>query len=403
MMTDKLTRLEILKELLSCVDNLSMWQYNSEMVLLNSNSPQKTFFDTIFAVSQCRQQALEHCRQNSHPVLLTNTIGMAWIALADNNSDGVLENIYVIGPVFTANTTEKSISQMAQHMQISVSLKLDFLEQMKTVPTVMISAFCRYGAMLYYCLTGQKMDAYDMLSLEESSFLTKEPRHSKEMHGTWTAEQMMLRIVEEGDENHQMLLSENQVHGQIGKIAEAPLRQCKNELIIWIALCARAAIRGGLEVETAFTISDYYIQSVEESSTTAEAYSYSGEMFDTLVRRVSQLKKNNYSRAVSACIDYVKMNLWDKIDPEAMAQKLGYTTYYLTTRFKKETGKTLNSYINEQKVEMAKLQLIGTEKSLTEISEDLHFSSQNYFGSVFKKFTGMTPGAYRESKGKNPT
>ena len=238
-----------------------------------------------------------------------------------------------------------------------------------------------------------------MLSLEESSFLTKEPRHSKEMHGTWTAEQMMLRIVEEGDENHQMLLSENQVHGQIGKIAEAPLRQCKNELIIWIALCARAAIRGGLEVETAFTISDYYIQSVEESSTTAEAYSYSGEMFDTLVRRVSQLKKNNYSRAVSACIDYVKMNLWDKIDPEAMAQKLGYTTYYLTTRFKKETGKTLNSYINEQKVEMAKLQLIGTEKSLTEISEDLHFSSQNYFGSVFKKFTGMTPGAYRESKG----
>ena len=194
-------------------------------------------------------------------------------------------------------------------------------------------------------------------------------------------------------------MQEQQVHGKVGTLAENSLRQSKNEIIVWIALCTRAAIRGGLEVETAFNFSDYYIQCVEGCQTVAEAYRYSSEMYDTFVHKVNRCKNLNYSQAVMACIDYVQFHVQEKIDLDVMAQHLGYTGYYLTNKFKKETGKSLNNFISEQKVERAKLLLTSTGKSLTDISDELNFTSLSYFGAVFKKLTGMSPSAYRLSKG----
>ena len=147
---DSQLRLDILRELLSCVDNLCAWRYDKEMILQSSNSKQAEFFDILFSISLCKQQALAHCTQNDTPILLTSTIGLTWIAAPEYEADELC-HVYVIGPVFTANASERSILQMAQDMDISASLRTSFLEQIKTVPIVMIPAFCRYGAMLHFC------------------------------------------------------------------------------------------------------------------------------------------------------------------------------------------------------------------------------------------------------------
>lgn len=397
-MMEKRLRLEILRELLSCVDNLCAWRYDKDMTLQSSNSRQAEFFDTLLSISLCKQQALEHCMQNDTPILLTSTIGLTWIAAPEYEADE-LYHVYVIGPVFTANASEKSILQMAQDMQISASLRTSFLEQIKMVPIVMISAFCRYGAMLHYCITGQKINAYDLLQAKGDGMVQRSGEPQSEKHGTWMTEQLLLQMVEEGNLNYQTVLREQQVHGKVGTMAESPLRQSKDEIIIWIALCTRAAIRGGLEVETAFNFSDYYIQCVEGCRTVAEAYRYSNEMYDTFVHKVNRCKNLNCSKAVLACIDYVQFHVQAKIDLDVMAQHLGYTAYYLTNKFKKETGTSLNNFINEQKVARAKLLLTTTDKSLTDISDELNFTSLSYFGAVFKKLTGTSPSAYRLSKG----
>lgn len=395
---DSQLRLDILRELLSCVDNLCAWRYDKEMILQSSNSKQAEFFDILFSVSLCKQQALAHCTQNDTPILLTSTIGLTWIAAPEYEADELC-HVYVIGPVFTANASERSILQMAQDMDISVSLRTSFLEQIKTVPIVMIPAFCRYGAMLHFCITGQKINAYDLLQAKSAGRVRRSGEPQPEKHGIWMTEQLLLRMVEEGNLNYQTVLQEQQVHGKVGTLAENSLRQSKNEIIVWIALCTRAAIRGGLEVETAFNFSDYYIQCVEGCQTVAEAYRYSSEMYDTFVHKVNRCKNLNYSQAVMACIDYVQFHVQEKIDLDVMAQHLGYTGYYLTNKFKKETGKSLNNFISEQKVERAKLLLTSTGKSLTDISDELNFTSLSYFGAVFKKLTGMSPSAYRLSKG----
>ena len=56
----------------------------------------------------------------------------------------------------------------------------------------------------------------------------------------------------------------------------------------------------------------------------------------------------------------------------------------------------MREFIMRCKLEEAKSLLTYTDKSLSEISSYLCFSSQAYFQNVFKKKFGVTPNEYRQ-------
>ena len=64
--------------------------------------------------------------------------------------------------------------------------------------------------------------------------------------------------------------------------------------------------------------------------------------------------------------------------------------------FKEQTGETLLNRFNRLKTEEAKRLLKNTDLSATEISLSLGFTEPKYFGAVFKKFTGVSPMAYKK-------
>jgi len=51
---------------------------------------------------------------------------------------------------------------------------------------------------------------------------------------------------------------------QMGKLSEDALRNLKYHLIITVALITRYCIEGGMEMETAYNLSDIYIQSIDK-------------------------------------------------------------------------------------------------------------------------------------------
>jgi len=69
---------------------------------------------------------------------------------------------------------------------------------------------------------------------------------------------------------------------------------------------------------------------------------------------------------------------------------------YVCTFFKNETGKTLNQYLTEYRMERAKELLADPQYKISEISSMVGYSDGNYFGKSFKKYTGLTPSEYRE-------
>ena len=58
----------------------------------------------------------------------------------------------------------------------------------------------------------------------------------------------------------------------------------------------------------------------------------------------------------------------------------------------------MQAKINEVRLQNAKRLLRSTGMSITEIAYAVGFSDSNYFSSVFKKHTGMTPGEYRSKQ-----
>lgn len=69
---------------------------------------------------------------------------------------------------------------------------------------------------------------------------------------------------------------------------------------------------------------------------------------------------------------------------------------YVCTFFKNETGRTLNQYLTEYRMERAKQLLVDLRYKITEISSMVGYSDGNYFGKSFKKYSGLSPSEYRE-------
>ena len=64
---------------------------------------------------------------------------------------------------------------------------------------------------------------------------------------------------------------------------------------------------------------------------------------------------------------------------------MGYTEYYLTHKFKEETGLSVTDYIKFAKIERAKVLLKSTDQTVQDIAAALSFSTRNYFSRIFRR------------------
>jgi len=215
----------------------------------------------------------------------------------------------------------------------------------------------------------------------------------------WMAEQGMLQMVRTGDMNYKQALSNSMsISAGVPVQSSDVLRQSKTSIIVFTSLVCRAAIEGGLSPEEAYSLGDSYIQAAESAKSLDELSPLAMMMYDDFIRRVHKHRTNpNLSRQIQKCVDYIEMNLDKKIVAEDLAALVGYTEYYLTHKFKEETGLSVTNYVKFAKVERAKVLLKSTPFSVREISEQLGFATRNYFSAVFQQVTGKTPMEFRET------
>ena len=90
------------------------------------------------------------------------------------------------------------------------------------------------------------------------------------IHNPYSQEMREQGSIRRGDlEGLEKSLRESYV-GEAGRLAKDPLRDIKNKSIVVITLACRSAIAGGIHPEIAFSVSDAYIQRIEEMSNYSE-------------------------------------------------------------------------------------------------------------------------------------
>ncbi|WP_416441338.1 helix-turn-helix domain-containing protein [Phnomibacter sp. MR] len=81
-----------------------------------------------------------------------------------------------------------------------------------------------------------------------------------------------------------------------------------------------------------------------------------------------------------------------------ISQKLQHNYTYLANLFADVTGTTIEHFIIAHKIEKVKELLLYNETTLTEIAEQLHYSSVSHLSNQFKKVTGLTPTYFKSMK-----
>lgn len=108
-------------------------------------------------------------------------------------------------------------------------------------------------------------------------------------------------------------------------------------------------------------------------------------------------EKDNISKTIYIpnIENYLQKNACKIKGLEDIAEHFGITKEYLCTIFKKQTGITVISYLNNIKIQEACKLLTATNYSVEEISVYCGFQSPIYFHRLFKKLMNHTPAKYR--------
>jgi AraC family transcriptional regulator len=101
-------------------------------------------------------------------------------------------------------------------------------------------------------------------------------------------------------------------------------------------------------------------------------------------------------RWLSAIVDRLNDQFLENISTCTLADEAGVHPVHLASVFRRFYGQTVGEYVQLLRVAHASRLLIG-RRPLAEIAYESGFADQSHFNRLFKRHTGMTPGAFRRS------
>lgn len=320
------------------------------------------------------------------------------------------EAAIVVGPTSQIMASEQDLKEFAFKLDVPKEEVSAFVAGMQSITRLPVETLLSMLCTMNHFLNGGETLTLSDIAIcgdEQASIKTTVERRRtarvyedaprpKELHNALAVEEALMEIVRKGDTAalRRWLSQAPSIRG--GTIAPTQLRQLKNTFIVSVTLASRAAIRGGMREDDAFTLSDGYIQRVELLHDQSKIMNLQYHMILEYTEQVEKLHRTQHgSKLATDVANYVRHHLSEPISTEKMAEEFFLSRPYLSAKFKAETGETLTDFILREKTEEAKRLLRYSDKSAAAIGAYLGFSSHGHFIRVFKRYAGLTPNEYR--------
>lgn len=120
------------------------------------------------------------------------------------------------------------------------------------------------------------------------------------------------------------------------------------------------------------------------------------ESYNQLLSPIKIYAKTDYDKErLVYARDYLIQHMEVPPSLTQLARVAGINEYKLKRGFKEMFGTTVFSYLAESRLELAKIDLLEAQKSVTEIAFELGYSSVQHFSAAFKKKFGVAPSQLR--------
>lgn len=331
--------------------------------------------------------------------------------------------VFILGPVSSLPYTSKTLEQMHRKYTVISDKTESFDEFFRQIPVMTHIDFFYILRLLFYMINAEEitLDSFlgelfsgnssDGQSLrDEYAASISQQKESEKPNNSYEIENMILTLVENGDVEGMKRFISNVPQLHAGAVAHDALRMQKNYFISSCTLATRTAIRAGVPTTDAFHLSDLYIKKLETLNSMNAVNQLSANALLDITTLVQNYRDSlqtqflgNLDTAVRECILYVRQHTNQNLSVQSVADALGYHRAYLSTCFSKAMGFHLNDFIYRCKLEEGKALLAYTDKSISEISSFLCFSSQSHFQLRFKKAFHITPAKYRLQHRNKPS
>ena len=116
-----------------------------------------------------------------------------------------------------------------------------------------------------------------------------------------------------------------------------------------------------------------------------------------LLTKIIDKKENNIKKELcSQILEYIDLNIANAISCNSVAKHFNYNLNYLSKLIKKETGRSMASYILREKCRVGANWILETNMSISEIAKELGFCSLSHFTNSFEKIMKCSPSMYKK-------
>ncbi|WP_339101913.1 response regulator transcription factor [Candidatus Enterococcus clewellii] len=153
-----------------------------------------------------------------------------------------------------------------------------------------------------------------------------------------------------------------------------------------------------------YTFPEVFKEVMEQHFIFPEVLSYFINFLSTIAKGMAYEKVYASNDIIENIQTYLKKHYKDPINLDLLADLFYINQSYLSSLFKERTGSKYIDYLNQLRIEEAKIMLSNTDRKSGLIAKSVGYENEKYFFRVFKKYTNTTPEQYRlEHKTKKKT
>ena len=169
------------------------------------------------------------------------------------------------------------------------------------------------------------------------------------------------------------------------------------ELLVLLSRATNSSAKSTAASTVPLDINNRILAQILESGTTEELIKNLTRAAGHMADKIFSFRGMRHSSVLRKAQRFIWENYSRKINLEEISKAAGLSAPYFSTIFNEEMGEKLSRYLNRLRVEKAATLLTETNKPMNLIAELCGFEDQSWFSKVFKSFTGVNPGRYREA------
>ena len=180
---------------------------------------------------------------------------------------------------------------------------------------------------------------------------------------------------------------------QEDQITPGQIRDMMIEIVIILLNVTREFRSDALQI---IDVNDFTLK-LHSAKNLSDLLSEIDKITNDSIHHIQLTMDKKYSKIVSDAIEYVKENyVSPDISLKTLSAYLDVNTAYLGRTFKEETGEFFSDFLTKLRIDKAKHYLTTTQLKINEISNLVGFLNSTYFYTIFKKYTGINPGNFRQ-------